>query len=143
MLGTPDEIENPEDPERINWETYYYNSINCSFSFDPDQEDKLVEIVVENGYFHIGKKIRVGVRKEDLLKFGVELKFGKCVIEDMKTEDLPDHELFSYDQVGLHLWLDDGIISAIQISPLLSEENLIIWPEYHPSEPPQRSSGSG
>jgi hypothetical protein len=129
ILGVPDEIDNPEDPERIDWEIYCYNSINCSFSFDPDHEDRLVEIVVENGYFHIGKKIRVGVRKEDLLNSGIELKFGKCVIEDMRTEELPTHELISYDQVGLHLWLDDGLISTIQISPLLNEEGLMIWPE--------------
>lgn len=129
ILGTPDEIDNPEDSERIDWEIYCYNSINCSFSFDPDYEDRLVEIVVENGYFHIGKKIRVGVRKEYLLNSGVELKFGKCVIQDMRTKELPTHELISYDQVGLHLWLDDGIISSIQISPLLNEECLIIWPE--------------
>jgi len=129
ILGAPNEIENPEDPERIDWEIYCYNSINCSFSFDPDNEDRLVEIVVENGYFHIGKKIRVGIRKEDILNLGVELKFGKYVIEDMRTEELPTHELISYDQVGLHLWLDDGLISSIQISPLLNEEGLLIWPE--------------
>ena len=129
ILGAPNEIENPEDPERIDWEIYCYNSINCSFSFDPDNEDRLVEIVVENGYFHIGKKIRVGIRKEDILNLGVELKFGKYVIEDMRTEELPTHELISYDQVGLHLWLDDGFISGIQISPLLNEEGLLIWPE--------------
>ncbi|HZX63205.1 MAG TPA: hypothetical protein VFE66_08335 [Bacteroidales bacterium] len=129
ILGAPNEIENPEDPERIDWEIYCYNSINCSFSFDPDNEDRLVEIVVENGYFHIGKKIRVGIRKEDILNLGVELKFGKYVIEDMRTEELPTHELISYDQVGLHLWLDDGLISSIQISHLLNEEGLLIWPE--------------
>lgn len=129
ILGAPNEIENPEDPERIDWEIYCYNSINCSFSFDPGCGDRLVQIVVENGYFHIGKKIRVGVRKEDLLKSGVELKFGKCVIEDMRTEELPTHELISYDQVGLHLWLDDGLISSIQISPLINDKGLIIWPE--------------
>ncbi|TRZ74982.1 MAG: hypothetical protein D4R97_03265 [Bacteroidetes bacterium] len=139
ILGVPDEIDNPEDPERIDWEIFGFNSINCLFSFDPDYEDRLVEIVIENGYFHIGKKIRVGVRKEDLLNSGVELKFGKSVIQDMSTEELPTHELISYDQAGLHLWLDDGIISSIQISPLLNEEGLIIWPEDHPTEPIQRS----
>ena len=136
ILGAPDEIEHPEDPERDDWETYSYNSINCSFSFDPHHQDRLVEIVVENGYFHIGRKIRVGVRKEDLLRFGVELKFGTCVIEDVRSEEFPSHELFSYHQVGLHLWLDNGIISAIQISPFSSQENLLIWPEDHLPEQP-------
>ncbi len=129
ILGEPDEVEQPEDPEKSDWESYCYNSIKCSFSFDPDHEGRLVEIVIENGYFHIGKKIRVGLRKEDILNLGVELKFGKGVIESMKTDEFPTHELFSYDQVGLHLWLDDGIISSIQISPLLNDEKLIIWPE--------------
>jgi hypothetical protein len=129
ILGAPDEIENPEDPERIEWETYCYNSINCSFSFDPDHEDRLVEIVVENGYFHIGKKIRVGVSRKDLLDFGVELNLGKYVIQDMSSMEFPSHELISYKQAGLHLWLDDEVISAIQISLLSDEKGFIIWPE--------------
>jgi hypothetical protein len=137
ILGAPDEIENPEDPEKADWETYVYNSIKCSFSFNPDLDEKLVEIVVENGYFHIGRKIRVGVSRKDLLDFGVELNLGKYVIQDMSSMEFPFHELISYKQAGLHLWLDDEVISAIQISPLLNEEGLIIWPEENTSAQPK------
>jgi hypothetical protein len=129
ILGSPDEIENPEDPGRTDWEIYNYNSINCSFSFDPDHDDRLVEISVENGYFHIGRKIRVGLRKADLPAAGAGLQLGECIIEDWKTEENPTRELISYSRTGLHLWLDDGIITAIKISTLLNEDGLIIWPE--------------
>jgi hypothetical protein len=71
----------------------------------------------------------VGIVKEDLLKFGSALKFGDSVIKDLRDEEYPTRERISYDQAGLHLFLDDGRISAIQISPLLNEENSIIWPE--------------
>jgi hypothetical protein len=128
ILGEPNEIEYPEDPEKTDRETWCYDVIKCSFSFDPDHDDRLVEILVENGYFHIGKKIRVGIKKEDLLKFGKELQFGKCVIEDRRSDEYPSHELIFYEQVGLHLWLDRGILSAIQISPLVNEHGRIIWP---------------
>jgi hypothetical protein len=129
ILGAPNETDYPEDPERIDWETYNYNTINCSFSFDPGQEDRLIEISVENGYFHIGRKIRVGVRKEELLILGTGLKLGECIIEDRKTEENPAQVIISYPRAGLHFWLDNDIITAIKISPLLNEDGSIIWPE--------------
>ena len=129
VLGVPDDIEIPENPEKTDWETYVYNSINCSFSFDPGNEHRLAEIVVENGYFHIGRKIRVGVTKEELLRFGSELKFGKVIIEDAVDEAYSSLESVLYEQAGLHLWLEDGRITAIQIKPLLDEKGLQIWPE--------------
>lgn len=136
LLGAADEIEHPDDPGRENWETWSYNSINCSFSFDPGHEDRLSEISVENGYFHIGKKIRVGLKKDELLVLGAEFKFGHCIIEDKKDDEFPTREQVSYHQAGLNLWLDDGIISAILVSPLRTEENVLIWPEYQlPARP--------
>jgi hypothetical protein len=137
ILGAPDEIENPEDPEKADWETYCYNSIKCSFSFNPDLDERLVEIVVENGYFHIGRKIRVGVSRKDLLNFGVELKLGIPIIQDRSSKEFPAHELISYKQAGLHLWLDNGVISAIQVSPLSDEKGFIIWPEENTSAQPK------
>lgn len=129
IIGTPDEINKPSDKEGYNWETYNYNFLNCSFSFDPDNEDRLIDISIENETFHLLHKIRIGVKKEDLLKFGEELNFGKYIIEDMRTEEDPTHELISYNEVGLNLWLDDGKISTIQISPLNNNKDLPIWPE--------------
>jgi hypothetical protein len=129
ILGEPNDIEIPEDPETDNRECYQYDSINCSFSFDPDYEERLVEISIENPCFHILNKIRVGVSKAEILNLGESLKFGECKIEDMRNEELPDHELISYHLVGLNLWLTNGIVSAIQISPVFTKEDEITWPE--------------
>jgi hypothetical protein len=128
ILGNPDEVEYPEEPERADWETCIYNSIKCSFSFAPEYDDKLIEILVENGYFHIGKRIRVGIEKEVLLTFGAELKLGSFVIEERKNEEFPFRELISYKEAGLLFVLDDWKISAIQVSPLIKGD-IMIWPE--------------
>jgi hypothetical protein len=129
FLGVPDEIEYPEEIERADWETCIYNSINCSFSFAPEYDDRLIEILVENGYFHIGKRIRVGIDKEALLAFGAELKLGGFVIEERKNEEFPFRELISYKEAGLQFLLDDGKVTAIRISPLIKDDNIMIWPE--------------
>ena len=115
ILGEPDEIDMPDNSKGYHWESYQYNAIKCSFSFDQDREGRLVEISVENGYFRIAKHIRVGLKKEDLLNSSLAQKFGKYIIEDMRSEELPTHEVISIAQVGLNLWLDDGKISTIQI----------------------------
>jgi hypothetical protein len=129
IIGTPDEIDKPSDIEGYNWEKYEYNFLKCSFSFDPEDEDRLVEMSIENETFHLLHKIRIGVKKGDLLKFGEELKFGTYIIEDMRSEEDPTHELISYNKAGVNLWLDDGRISSIQILPLFNNEGLPIWPE--------------
>jgi hypothetical protein len=129
IIGMPDEINEQSDIEGYTWERYEYSFLKCSFSFDPDDEDRLVEMSIENETFHLLHKIRIGVKKEDLLKVGEELKFGKYVINDVRTEEDTTHELISYSQVGLNLWLDDGKISAIQIFPLFNDEDFPIWPE--------------
>jgi hypothetical protein len=129
LLGEPNETYKPEEESKAGWETYGYDTIKCSFSFDPDAEDKLVEISVENGYFHIYHKIRVGIKKADLLKLANELRFGTPVFDDQSNEDSPARELISYDQEGLNLYLDEGIVTIIQISPLFNADRSINWPE--------------
>jgi hypothetical protein len=128
IFGPPDDIEHPEEPEKDDWVTFVYNAINCSFSFDPGQEDRLVEISIENGYFHFHKKIRTGIAKEELLRFGSEFNFGKSGIEDIRDEEFPDRELISFDAVGMKLFLDEGKVSVIRISPLRDDTGSVIWP---------------
>jgi hypothetical protein len=128
ILGGPDEIEIPEDTEKSDWESLWYKTIKCSFLFDPIFEDRLMEIIVENEYFHIGKKIRVGMGKADLLKLGPELNLGAFRIEEKETEELLSQEFIAYDSVGLLLFMEFGKISAIRICPLRNESGLIIWP---------------
>jgi len=118
MLGDPDEIEIPEETEKLNWESYRYNSIHCAFTFDPDQEDTLVEISVENVSFHIAHKILVGTCKEDLLAMAAELNLGKYIPEDRSDAEFPDREWISFPSAGLKLCMDEGLISLIQISVL-------------------------
>jgi len=69
-----------------------------------------------------------------LLKLGSELKFDNCIIEDERNEEYSSLEIVFYEQVGLHLWLEDGRITAIQISPLVNKEGLPIWPEPDPGQ---------
>jgi len=137
IFGPPDEIEHPEEPGNTDWVTFVYNAINCSFSFDPSQEDRLVEISIENGYFHFHKKIRVGVSKEDLLQSGSQFNFGTNVIEDIRDEEFPDRESISFDAVGLKLFLDEGKLSLIRISPLRDETGSIVWPDVDENSVPK------
>jgi hypothetical protein len=135
LLGPPDEIERMEDSDTDERESYGYNSINCSLMFDPLYQDRLVMITIENGYFHIARKIRVGTGREDLMKAGTALKFGDSSVEERMSELLPPHEIISFAKAGLHFRLDNRKISAIGISPLLDEKGRIIWPEQEEEVP--------
>jgi len=143
IFGPPDDIEHPEEDEKNDWVTFVYNAINCSFSFDPAREDRLVEISIENGYFHFHKKIRVGAAREDLLKSVSEFNFGAIVIDDLRDEEFPDRELISFDAVGMKLFLDEGKLSVIRISPLRDESGSIMWPEKDENNDPPETDIQG
>ena|ERR1035438_8930530 len=128
ILGEPDEIDTFEEIEKKDWESYRYDILNCSFTFDPDHEDRLIEISIDNEYFHIGHFIRIGVRQEEIVSKRLEEKYGNYMIKDMGDEEFPTRELMSFDDVGLNLWFDFGRVSIIQIS-ILTSKDLIIWPE--------------
>jgi hypothetical protein len=129
LLGEPNETYRPEEESKAGWETYGYDSIKCSFSFDPVYEDKLVEISVENGYFHIFHKIRVGLTKDELIRQGVMFKLGNHVSEELNSEETPGRELISYEKFGLNFYLDEGIVTLIQVSALLNPDRSVSWPE--------------
>ena len=129
ILGEPDEVQRPENDERTDWETYWYSAIKCSFSFDPGSSDCLVEIIVENGYFHIAKKIRVGLGREDLLKVASELGFGEYSLDLIEDSGFSAQEKISYQKVGLQLLLEEKKISAICLRPFLNQNGSIIWPD--------------
>jgi hypothetical protein len=129
MLGPPDDIEFAEEPGRERWETQLYSAIRCSFSFDPGEGNRLVAILVENGYFHIGKKIRVGLGRDDLLAVASVMKLGDPVTGARITEELLPEESIAYGDSGLEFILESGKISAIILVPLKDDKGKIIWPE--------------
>jgi hypothetical protein len=129
LLGEPNETYRPEEEGKAGWETYGYDIIKCSFSFDPVNDDKLVEIAVENGYFHIMHKIRVGLTKDELIRQSFLLKLGNHLAEDLDSEETPGRELISYETFGLNFYLDEGIVAVIQISALINSDGSILWPE--------------
>jgi len=63
------------------------------------------------------------------VKINDKLKLGGFVIEERKNEEFPFRELISYKEAGLQFLLDDGKVTAIRISPLIKDDNIMIWPE--------------
>ena len=88
-----------------------------------------MEIIVENEYFHIGKRIRVGIGKADLMNLARELNLGDYRIETRTEEEFLFRELIFFDSAGLLLFIEFGKVAAIRICPLRNKEGLIIWPE--------------
>lgn len=128
VFGEPDEIEESNRKTNYNWTTMNYNSINYSFSFDPDFDDKLVEISTRNINSHVSNRIKIGIKKNELLQITDELQLGKPFFENFNSQEAPTHELISFDDYGLNLWLDDEMISTIQISPVFNIDDSIRWP---------------
>jgi len=132
LLGEPDDIEVDDlevDPEAIDEsEAWHYDEHELSLAFDQEEGWRLVTIsVTSDSYLLKGKKL-IG---KSLLAVTNELKewgVTDLELEDLSTEEFPDHKMLTVYSLGINFWFDKEVLSEIQWGPLFSEDEEIIWP---------------
>lgn len=128
ILGKPDEVESirySDDERSVTW--YYYDKA-LDFTFDSTDDYKLSYITTDSNEYHIEKKIKVGLKYDELLDFIEELELGLYDIEDMSSEDLQHQLLISFDSKSLNLWFDNKVLTEIQFGPFYDEDDKPQWP---------------
>ncbi|MCB0703858.1 MAG: hypothetical protein KDC34_01050 [Saprospiraceae bacterium] len=132
LIGKASEIEHDafEDEEDSQTETWHYDEFNLSLSFDEGFDWRLVSMAVTSDYFEFRNKKLIGLNRADLEKTLHDLKIADLEYEDLSTPEFPLHELVSSDALGINFWFEDGLLTEIQWTPLLrDEDDSIIWPK--------------
>jgi hypothetical protein len=76
----------------------------------------------------LGKKIKIGDTKENVIKFCKALSYSDPEEEDMSNEEDPNQILLTLDNENINLWFTDNLLDEIQIGPFWQDDDTPIWP---------------
>lgn len=131
IIGEPDETETfaYESEEGEMSETWHYDELEISISFDEEENWRLVSIAISAPEATLKGQRLIGLEREELIERLETLEVGPLDFEDWSSAESPDHKLISAEKSELNFWLDEGELSEIQFGPLFDEEDNIQWPE--------------
>lgn len=130
FLGEPDDIDSYSysDSEMDLTESWHFDELELSMSFDKEDDWRLVTISVSSDYYKFKNFNPIGVSKTDLLSELDKLGIVDLEYEDFATLENPTHELYSSDELGINFWLDDNFVTEVPWSPLFIDDETIDWP---------------
>ena len=129
ILGEPGDKEEYKHENGDESKTYYYYKYGFDLTFESIDEFRLSYISADSEEFHLKKEIVVGKTKDEILKCLETLKLSKPEIEEVVDDEIPNHELMSFDEENLNLWFVNGFLDEIQIGPFWKDDDSPVWPE--------------
>ncbi len=129
-----DILKLPDNTEEFTYEdgetscTYFYDELKLDLTFESDDDDRLSFISIAGEQFTLGKKIKIGDTKENVIKFCKALSYSDPEEEDMSNEEDPNQILLTLDNENINLWFTDNLLDEIQIGPFWQDDDTPIWP---------------
>jgi hypothetical protein len=127
LLGEPEETEEHIYPEGDKSVTFSYAEEGFDLTFESANDNRLSYLSFFTENFHILDAIRIGQKKEEVLKTLKEMNFSKPQIEDYE-DDFPGNELVFLKSENLNLWFSRDVLDEIQVGPLWKDDETPIWP---------------
>lgn len=128
LLDHPDETEEMRFDDGGKAIIYYYDDLGLSFSFESEEDYRLMEIAFEDEDFSISDILKVGLAKENLPDIFEKLSLSEAEYEDLTNEGFPGREIYTFEEENLNVWVEDGIVSSLQIGPFWIDDDTIKWP---------------
>jgi hypothetical protein len=128
ILGEPDDVDVFTDEEDYTTESWHYDEIELSLSFDEAEDWRMTAIAVSDPKFMLAGQQIIGMQRDELIEKLTAMNLGELSFEDWSSAELPDHKLISIDALSLNLWMEFDELTEIQWGPLFNDEDEIIWP---------------
>ncbi len=130
ILGNPEEVDNfyLDNEEKCESESWYYDSIGLSLSFESEEDWKLITIEVDSGEYNLHGHTILGISKSKLYTILESLNISDLNEEVTPLDESEIHELISSDSNEINFWLEEEIVSEIQWGPFYKEDDKIVWP---------------
>lgn len=131
LLGAPDATEETQnsDEEGDLSESWHYDALELSMSFDQEEDWRLVTLAVTSDFYEFEGKTLIGLSRADLVSTLAKLEVEDLDLEDSDGEEASTHELYTSDDLGLNFWVEDDKVTEVQLSLLFIDEETIDWPE--------------
>lgn len=121
ILGEPDEIEEVDQDDNIQF--VHYDEAALSFSFDGHESWKLTTIVAAHEDSTLfSKKIF------DLSLAELESELKKNGSKHNVVEENEDQASIESEDLEMIFWFENGELMEIQWGPFFADENHIVWP---------------
>lgn len=131
ILGKPDDIDNSEEEEELEEESaseiWHYDNLELTALFDEALEWRLVSIAVSSEHYTLNNESIVGMSLSVLEQKLDEMELGKLYLEDDHEYD-QEVKLYGIENSGIYLWVENNVVQELQFSPLMDEDDIIIWP---------------
>jgi len=128
VLGEPDDVDVFTDEEESNTESWHYDEVELSVSFEEAENWKMTAIAVSDPNFTLNDQKLIGLEREALIEKLTSMNLGELSYEDWSSAEMPDHKLISIDALSLNFWMEFDELTEIQWGPLFGEDDEIIWP---------------
>ena len=130
LLGEPTEKEKysySEEEDDLT-ESWHYDELDLSMSFDEEFDYCLSTISVSSNEYNLGGKELFGLEQEKLVAELNTLNINDLEVEDWSSDENPEHKSIASESLGVIFWFDQGELSEIQWGPVESEGDFIDMP---------------
>ena len=130
MLGEPTDIEkySLSDTDDDSTESWHYDELDLSLSFDEENDWKLSSIAVSNEEYTLEGISLIGRKKPDVLAEFEKRQWGAPEEDEEIREDDPNNCLMHIDKSSMSLWFENDELTELQIGPFYKNDG-ILWPE--------------
>ncbi|WP_372795546.1 hypothetical protein [Lutibacter sp.] len=131
MLGEPsfiDEYSHSDSDEDLT-ESWEYDELELSISFDEEEGWKLIMISVNSDFYELEGVSLIGLGEKELLRKLEAINLGKLNLEDSSEYDGQDQKVIEIDDKSINFWINDGVLDEIQWSPFFLDDDTIVWPK--------------
>ncbi len=125
LLGQPNEIDNEYISEYGSYYEYY--DLNIDLAFMEEDDFRLGTITFKDDRYLLGNDHFIGMTEDQLVEALKKNGFDSLEKDDELTEE--DMTGYYSEELGLIIYLTDGIVSEISITVDLNDEGAPIWPE--------------
>ena len=131
ILGEPDEADKYSytDTEADMTESWHYDELEISVSFDEEDDWQLGAMSVTSDEFLFNGEKLIGITEEEALSYIASIYPDDIEHEFTTYDDDPDRVLVSFDGLSLSFWFMNGILEEIEWGVLWDEADMQIWPE--------------
>lgn len=130
LLGEPSFIDKYSHSDSSNdlTESWEYEDLQLSISFDEEENWKLTMISVSANFYELDKVSLIDCLEDDVVKKLTDFDDEELYLEDCSEIEGEDHKVIEVENKSINFWFVDGVLDEIQWSPFFVDDDTIQWP---------------